>query len=180
MNNNDVLRRLRYVYDYSDSTMIAIFRHAQLKVTRAELSAWLKKDEEEGFEECNDEQLATFLNGLIIEKRGAKEGPPAVIEKKLNNNLILKKLKIALNLRSDEMMEILTLAEFRVSKHELSAFFRAPAHKHYRECLDQFLRHFLGGMKLKYRDKNEVKTPFAWPEKTDAKSDTPNSPEAKS
>ena len=61
------------------------------------------------------------------------------------------KLKIALNLKADDVLGILDLANFRISKHELSAFFRRPDHKHYRECKDQILRNFLKGIQLKYR-----------------------------
>ncbi len=61
------------------------------------------------------------------------------------------KLKIALNLKADDVLEIMNLADLRISKHELSAFFRRPDHKHYRDCKDQILRNFLHGMQLKYR-----------------------------
>jgi uncharacterized protein YehS (DUF1456 family) len=61
------------------------------------------------------------------------------------------KLKIALNLKADEVIDIMQAADFRMSKHELSAFFRKPEHKHYRECKDQILRHFLKGIQLKFR-----------------------------
>ena len=81
-----------------------------------------------------------------------KEGALPIAEDFLTNNMILMKLKIALNIQAEEVLGLLQLSEFRVSKHELSAFFRRPGHKHYRECLDQFLRHFLNGMKLHYRD----------------------------
>jgi len=64
------------------------------------------------------------------------------------------KLKIALNLKAEDVLEIMELAGFLMSKHELSAFFRKPGHKHYRECKDQILRNFLKGMQLKYRNNN--------------------------
>lgn len=152
MINNDILRRIRYVFDYSDTAMIGIFRHTSTPVTRAQLTEWLTREDEDGFVPCSDKNLALFLNGLIIEKRGKKDGAAPIAEEFLTNNMILMKLKIALNLQANDMLGILQLSEFRVSKHELSAFFRKSGHKHYRECLDQFLRHFLNGMKLHYRD----------------------------
>ena len=85
-----------------------------------------------------------------------------VVEKRLDNNIILKKLKIALNLTAEELLDIIELTEFQMSKHELSAFFRKPGHKHYRECKDQILRNFLNGMKLKYRDKIEAPKIDPW------------------
>jgi uncharacterized protein YehS (DUF1456 family) len=159
MLSNDILRRIRYTFDYSDTKMIEIFRLGGLKATRAELATWLLREGEPDIVECEDVQLASFLNGLIILNRGLKDGVQPVPEKRLTNNMILMKLKIALNLKADDVLEIIELAEFRVSKHELSAFFRKPGHKHYRECLDQFLRYFLNGMKLKYRDKVVLKKP---------------------
>jgi len=151
MNNNDVLRRIRYVFDFGDSKMIAIFGKADHEVTRGQVSDWLKKDDDPAYQECSDTQLAIFLNGLINDKRGKREGAQPEPEKQLNNNIIFMKLKIALNLKAEDVLGILELAEFRISKHELSAFFRKPGHKHYRECKDQILRNFLQGMQLKYR-----------------------------
>ncbi|WP_347157105.1 DUF1456 family protein [Pontibacter chitinilyticus] len=152
MNNNDVLRRLRYTFDLSDSQMMDMFASAGRPATRAEISDWLKKDEDPAFQEMEDEQLALFLNGLINEMRGKKEGPQPEPEKKLSNNAILRKLKIALNLKDEDMLELLDLADMHISKHELSAFFRKPSQPQYRPCKDQILRNFLHGMQLKYRD----------------------------
>lgn len=151
MINNDVLRRLRYTLDLSDSTMIAVFGQAGLEVSRKEVSAWLKKDDDPDHQPCSDQQLAIFLNGLINHRRGKKEGAQPEPETKLNNNMMLKKLKIAFDLTSEGMLEIIALTGLNLSKHELSAFFRKPAHKHYRPCKDQVLRNFLQGLQAKLR-----------------------------
>ncbi len=151
MNNNDVLRRTRYIFNFDDSKMMAVFGLGGLEVTRAEISDWLKKDDDPDYQKCSDQQLATFLNGLIVDKRGKKDGPQPEPEKQLSNNIVFRKLKIALNLQADEVLSLVNQADFRISKHELSAFFRKPGHKHYRECKDQVLRNFLKGMQLKYR-----------------------------
>jgi uncharacterized protein YehS (DUF1456 family) len=155
MTNNDILRRVRYVFDFGDSKMISIFGLGGRQVTRELISAWLKKDDDPAFKECTDTELAIFLNGLIVEKRGPKDGPQRKPEVGLTNNLIFMKLKIALNLRADDVLAILALAELRISKHELSAFFRKTGHKHYRECKDQILRNFLNGLQRKYRNEPE-------------------------
>lgn len=152
MNNNDILRRIRYIFDFGDARMMAIFEAADLSVSREQLSAWLKKDEDPDFVACNDSQLATFLNGLINDKRGRKEGDQPEPEKHITNNIVFMKLKIALNLKADEVLKILGQAGSYISQHELSAFFRKPGHKHYRQCKDQILRNFLKGLQLKYRD----------------------------
>ncbi len=156
MTNNDVLRRLRYTFDFSDSKMIKIFSLADHQVTRAQVSAWLKKDDDPDFKSCSDSELATFLNGLINDKRGKKEGAQPEPEKRLNNNIIFRKLKIALNLQSDDVLAMLALAELSISKHELSAFFRKPEHKHFRACKDQVLRRFLTGMQLTLKKSEEL------------------------
>lgn len=151
MTNNDILKRVRYILDFSDQQMITAFSHADYKSTRAEVSNLLKAETDADFKMCNDKLLATFLNGLISLQRGAREGEKPKAESKLNNNLILTKLKIAFSLTSDDIMELMSLAEFKMSKHELSAFFRKPDHKHYRPCKDQILRQMLKGLQIKYR-----------------------------
>lgn len=151
MTNNDVLRRLRYTFDFDDSKMITLFDQGGKQVNRAQISDWLKKEEDPAYQKCDDAMLTVFLNGLIIDKRGKKEGAQPEPEKELTNNIIFNKLKIALNLKAEDVLGILDLADFHLSKHELSAFFRKSDHKHYRECKDQILRNFLKGLQLKYR-----------------------------
>lgn len=152
MTHNDILRRIRYTFDFNDDKMIAIFGLADSQVTREQISAWLKKDDDPDYQVCSAPQLATFLNGLIIEKRGKKPGAQLPPEQRLNNNAIFKKLKIALNFKDDDILDVLKLVDFRLSKHELSAFFRKQGHKNYRECQDQILRNFLNGVQQKYRE----------------------------
>lgn len=151
MTPNDILRRIRYTFDYNDPKMVAIFALADHSVKREQISAWLKKDDDPEYQVCNDTELAIFLNGFISEKRGKKEGAAPEPEQRLNNNIIFRKIKIALNLQADDVLKIMEIANFRISKHELSAFFRRPDHKHYRECKDQIFRNFLNGMQRKYR-----------------------------
>jgi len=150
--NNDILRRIRYTFDFNDSKMVSIFALADHEVTREQIINWLKKDDDPEYKNCGDVHLAIFLNGLINEKRGKKEGEQHKPEKHITNNIIFMKLKIALNLKAEDVLAIMCLADLSISKHELSAFFRRPDHKHYRECKDQILRNFLKGMQLKYRD----------------------------
>jgi uncharacterized protein YehS (DUF1456 family) len=150
--NNDILRRIRYIFDISDSKMIAVFGLADCQVTREQISDWLKKDDDPAFMKCSDAQLAIFLNGLIVDRRGKKEGAQPTPEQRLTNNIVFRKLKIALDLKAEDILEIMALSDMRISKHELSALFRKPGHKHYRECNDQILRNFLNGLQLKYRE----------------------------
>jgi len=151
MKANDILRRIRYILDLDDARMIAVFAEAEQNVTRAQICAWLTKDDDPNYEECSDAMLATFLNGLINLKRGKQGGPQPDPEENLHNNAVFRKLKIAFNLQAEEILSILSLADLHISKHELSAFFRRAGHKHYRDCKDQILRNFLKGMQIKYR-----------------------------
>ncbi len=151
MTNNDILRRVRYIFDFGDSKMMEIFGLAEIEVSREKISDWLKKDDDPEHMEFNDIELASFLNGLINDRRGKKEGAQPKPEKHLTNNIILRKLTIALNLRAEDTLEIMASCGVHISKHELSAFFRKSDHKHYRICKDQILRNFLKGIQLKYR-----------------------------
>jgi uncharacterized protein YehS (DUF1456 family) len=155
MDNNDILRRTRYAFDFNDSKMMEIFAVGGITVTREEISQWLKKDIDPDYAILSSFRLSAFLNGLIIDKRGKKEGPQPLPEKQLNNNIILRKFKIALNLKDEDILELLKLADLEISKHELSAFFRKPGQEQYRECKDQVLRNFLQGMQLKYRENKD-------------------------
>jgi uncharacterized protein YehS (DUF1456 family) len=154
MNNNDILRQLRYALNVNDSTMIEIFKLADHEIGQSILTGLLKKEDEEGFVNCGDVVLGYFLDGLILYKRGRKEMKPGETRRpdsRLTNNIILKKLRIALELKEDDMLAVLKLADVAISKPELSALFRKEGHKNYKECGDQFLRKFLKGLSLQYR-----------------------------
>ena len=142
--------------------MIAIFAQADLTVTRSQVSDWLKKDDDPAHQPCDDRTLACFLNGLINDMRGKKEGAQPEPEDKLDYNIIFRKLKIALNLQADDILKILALVDIKISKHELSAFFRKKGHKHYRVCQEQILRNFLHGIQIKYRGEKEMEKESVW------------------
>ena len=153
MNNNDILRRLRYTFELTDMQVIQLFSEGGLICSREQISKWLKKDEDEEFAPIYDIDLAAFLNGFIASRRGKKDGEQPKPEKSLNNNAIFRKLRIALNLKDEEILEILSLADFNFSKSELSALFRKPEQDKYRVCKDQVLRNFLMGLQIKFRPK---------------------------
>lgn len=152
MENNDILRRLRFTLNFNNAKMKEVFAEADQEVEISDIKNWLKKDEDPGIVLMPDVMLATFLNGLIITKRGRREGPQPIPETVLTNNLVLKKLKIAFDLQSDDMLEIYDQIDKGISPHELSAFFRSPGSSKYRECNDQYLRNFLTGLQVRYRD----------------------------
>jgi uncharacterized protein YehS (DUF1456 family) len=145
MDNNDILRRLRYILKYNDEQVQELFASVGQTVDLQTISKWLKQEEDAGFQLCPDASFILFLDGLILKKRGPRDGPPPSPEE-LSNNLVFKKLKIAFSLKSDDILTLIYDQGLEISKHELSAFFRKPSHKHYRVCLDQALRGFLNGL----------------------------------
>ncbi|MBC7170870.1 MAG: DUF1456 family protein, partial [Polyangiaceae bacterium] len=113
---------------------------------------FLKREDEEGFRECPDEVMGRFLNGLVVLRRGRDESrPQQSLDLPLSNNTVLKKLRVAFNLKEDDMLAVFALAGFAVSKPALSAVFRKEGQPNYRPCGDQFLRNFLKGLTLRVR-----------------------------
>ncbi|MDB4837431.1 DUF1456 family protein [Marinomonas sp.] len=151
MNNNDILRRLRYTFDLKELTILDIFAATDTVVEQSQITNWLKKEDDAGYVEMLDIDMASFLNGFINTKRGKREGVQPVPEKRLTNNGVFMKLRIALNLQAEDILDIMSLAEFNLSKHELSSFFRKPGSRQYCECKDQILRNFLMGLQKKHR-----------------------------
>ncbi len=151
LTNNDVFRRIRYIFNLKDNNVVAIFASANRQVTETQVITWLRKDEDALMVPIVDVELASFLNGFIIEKRGKREGEQPKAEKTLTKNLILMKLKIALKLQNDDILELLKTTGFSIGKSELTAFFRKPNHKNYRHCKSQFLRNFLQAVQDKYK-----------------------------
>ncbi len=153
---NDLLRQLRYALKFNNPDVIAVFALMHYTITKEELDHLLKKEEEAGFVPCRDRTLAAFLDGLIIKYRGIQPGKePQLLAAKarISNNDILRKLRIALELKDTDIIAILKLAGFNLSKSELSALFRAPDHRNYQECGDQLLRNFVRGLGVRNRAK---------------------------
>ncbi|EBA9357965.1 DUF1456 family protein [Salmonella enterica subsp. enterica serovar Colorado] len=151
MLSNDILRSVRYILKANNTDLARILALGNVDATPEQIAIWLRKEEEEeeeeGFQRCPDIVLSSFLNGLIYEKRGKDEAAPALTaERRINNNIVLKKLRIAFSLKTDDILAILTGQLFRVSMPEITAMMRAPDHKNFRECGDQFMRYFLRGL----------------------------------
>ncbi|BDC98825.1 DUF1456 family protein [Persicobacter psychrovividus] len=151
MDNNDIIRQIRYTFDFGDDKMIKLFALGDLEVDRATVSDWLKKKDDESFVQIPDGALSRFLNGLMIDKRGKAEGVEYKVEDPITNNDVLKKLKIALTLKDTDILDMLSSVDFNFGKHELSALFRKRGQQQYRLCKDQVLRNFLHGMQLRFR-----------------------------
>ncbi|USK47090.1 DUF1456 family protein [Cytobacillus oceanisediminis] len=163
MDSNDILIRLRYALEIKNSEMSEIFKLGGVEVSVPDVVKILKKsdDEEENGSQIKltNNMLNSFLNGFIIYKRGKQEPksgqnntPEPSKENTANvNNILLKKIKIALSLTTEDMIDVFKKAGLNVSKGELGAFLRKEGHKNYKVCLDNFARNFLKGLALKYR-----------------------------
>jgi uncharacterized protein YehS (DUF1456 family) len=149
MTNNDTLRRLRYALNLDDAETAEIIALTGRATTCEEVVAWLKREDEDGYAELSPVLLCRFLDGLIIKKRGPH--PSGTIPEPLDflpHNEILKKLRIALNLKEDDMLGVFKKAEFLVTKAELGSFFRKEGHRNYRKCPEQVLRKFIHGLSV--------------------------------
>ena len=155
MTNNDIFTLLANSLKLTEKTIIKIFALADFKVTPQQVSNWLIKEAEESeapveATKLSGTELALFLNGFINHKRGKREGAQPKPEAHLNNNMVFQKLRIALNLKAEDILNIFELVDVHFSKHEISAFFRKPENKHYRDCHDQTLKSFLEGVEYQY------------------------------
>jgi uncharacterized protein YehS (DUF1456 family) len=151
MLNNDVLRSLRYTLKCSEFELAHIVKMGGGDVTQAEINTYIKKEDEPGFIKCPQNILAHFLNGLIYLKRGRDESRPALVTELPTNNVVLKKLRVAFELKDTDFIEMLKAGGFEVSKSELSALFRKEGHVNYKVCGDQFLRQVLKALAARER-----------------------------
>ncbi|MBD8069564.1 DUF1456 family protein [Bacillus sp. PS06] len=170
MTNNDILIRLRYALDIKNNDMVEIFQLGGIEVTKDEVLKILTKpkdyyeddvdfdeiEEDDDHIECDNRMYESFLNGFITFKRGKQEPKPGqpefpAITNEHANNLLLKKVKIALSLTSEDMLDILEEAGVTVTKGEMSAILRKKGHKNYKVCGDRYARNFLKGLALKHR-----------------------------
>jgi len=150
MTNNDKLRRLRYALNFTDAEVAAAVTRTGRETTPHRVENWLMREDENGYVEMADITLCRFLDGFIIEKRGPRpDGKAPEPLEFLPNNEILKKLRIALELRDDDMNAVFERAEFVVTKAELGSFFRKEGHRNYRKCPDQVLKKFFLGLSRK-------------------------------
>lgn len=95
----------------------------------------------------------------------------------LNNNDIIKKLRVALKYRDDDIIRVLKHVGYDISKSELSAFFRSDDHENFKPLKDQILRNFLNGLVIEKRGRlDRPKDKEAKPTEPEAKSVTLKKP----
>jgi uncharacterized protein YehS (DUF1456 family) len=135
--------------------MTEIFALAEVSITDSQITTWMQNEQDKTYIPLSGQQLGSFLNGFIILKRGKRETETStsgkqkpdnqILEAEITNNQVFQKLRIALNLKAEDILHILHLSDLHLSKHELSAFFRKVDNKHYRECSDETLQKFFNG-----------------------------------
>lgn len=149
MTNNDTLRRLRYALNINDQEVAEMISLAGKPATADQVASWLKREDEPGFVELSDPDLCRFLDGLIIKKRGPHpSGKTPEPHEFLSNNEVLKKLRIALELKEEGVLAVFKKADFNVTKAELGSFFRKEGHRNYRKVPEQVLRKFIHGLSV--------------------------------
>jgi uncharacterized protein YehS (DUF1456 family) len=151
MNNNDLLRRLRYALKLNGESISGLCALGGHEIRPIDVLKLLKKEEETGFVACDDMIMGAFLDGLVVSRRGIQDqaqGSERATDTSLTNNLILRKIRIALELNEQAMLDVLAKAGVRISRSELSAMFRSYGHRNYKPCGDQFLRNFIRGLTL--------------------------------
>jgi len=173
MNNIDRLIRLRYALDIRDTDVVEMFKLGGTLITKEEVKEIFARgkdsydDEDSDFDMIDKDifssnKFDSFLNGLIIFKRGKQDLSKEEVERPKvplkdhegMNNIMLKKVKIALSLTSDDIIDILEEVGIILTKGELGAIFRKEGHKNYKECGDKYARNFLKGLALRYRRNN--------------------------
>jgi uncharacterized protein YehS (DUF1456 family) len=156
MVNNDVMRSVRYILQLSSAKMAEICSLGGLEIPKADIHDYLRGETEPEYRPCGDEIMAHFLNGLIIFRRGLDPArPPAPLELPVSNNSVFKKLRVAFELREEDLIDLLKDSGLHFGKAEISAILRKKGHRNYRECGDQVLRNLLKGLALKYHRTGE-------------------------
>ncbi|MEZ9871753.1 DUF1456 family protein [Vibrio sp. 10N.261.51.C6] len=155
MTNNEILRRIQHALNLKNAQIIKAIEQADVTVAHDQVSNWLKDDNDKSCSKMKDKELAVFLNGFINLKRGKKEGEQPKPEVALTNNMIFMKLRIALNMKAEDVLDVLEVVGISLSKYEIGAYFRKPENKNYKVCEDQLLCDFLNGVQFTNRPDSE-------------------------
>ena len=162
MDNNEFNRRIRYALRLDDAETVRLVQMGGQWVSLEQAASYRCKDDEPDYLACPDDILLALLDGLILDRRGpppvravaadaSKAGTKPAKEllgsvPAVTNNLVLKQLRIALALRSDDIYTLMVTGGGKVGKTEVGAFFRSPEARNYRRCGDQAVRWFLSGL----------------------------------
>jgi uncharacterized protein YehS (DUF1456 family) len=157
LNTNDILYQIQKALNLSNEEILKAYELADYTMNAEHLDALLKRRLDKGFELCSYEELGVFLDGLVLLKRGPSPKKQNIDEAvELTNNLILKKLRIAMELKEPETEIIFSLADVALSKQELKSLFRKEGHKNFKACSDALLMAFLEGLNEFYYTGEEI------------------------
>ena len=157
MQTNDILFKITKALSLDTKQTIEAYELADFEMTEERLSSILKRRQDDGFEQVTFEELGTFLDGLVLLKRGPSEkevNKDEVVE--LTNNLILKKIRVAMELKEAEMLILFGLAEVALTKRQIGSLFRKEGGKNFKVCSDELLMAFLDGLDEFYYDGEEI------------------------
>jgi len=154
MRPSDVIKSIKEDLNLNRHQIKHIYELEDFAITQDRIDSILKNRSKKNSANASYEELGVFLDGLISFKRGKSSAPQAQ-DVVLDNNLILKKLRVALNLKDEELAIIFELADFNISKSAIKDMFRAYDNPKYKECDNKTLKAFLEGLNEFYFDSGE-------------------------
>jgi len=157
MQINDILFKLKTALSIDNESLIKAYALAEYEMKEERLNSILKRRQDKGYEDATYEELGVFLDGLVLLKRGPSDkvaNDDEVVA--LTNNLILKKVRVAMELKEPELVILFALAEVSLTKRQIGSLFRKEGGKNFKECSDELLIKFLEGLDEFYYDGEEV------------------------
>jgi len=150
MTKNDILKKIVQLESLTPEQTLEIFHLGGFDIPLSRVEGYLAEKGDKHFLDCGAEALGHFLDGLIVYKRGPSDKKPTEDDKPvaLTNNLILKKLRIAYDLKEADLFAIFHAVDIDITKGELSSLFRKEDHKKFRFCPDSILELFLEGLEI--------------------------------
>ncbi len=151
MKNSYVLSRIKFAFQLDNEKILDVFALANNDISFKELQLLLDQAEDDNKKDCGANVLSDFLDGLITDRRGPSDSKKENKKKvqKITNNSVLKKLRIALDMKEEAMLAVFEMGEVELTAQELGSFFRKQGNKHYRACDDRLLDLFFDGLELK-------------------------------
>jgi len=157
MQINDILFKLKTALSIDNENMIKAYALADYEMTEERLGHILKRRQDKDYEEATYEELGVFLDGLVLLKRGPSDKVANDDEAvALTNNLILKKVRVAMELKEAELVILFALGEATLTKRQIGSLFRKEGGKNFKECSDELLMAFLEGLDEFYYDGEEI------------------------
>ncbi len=155
LSTNDILYKIKKALGLSNDDILEAYKLENYEMEPEHLDRLLKRRQDKNFEPCSFEELGVFLDGFVTFKRGPSQDKGKNDEVELSNNLILKKLRAALQLKEFELQMVFALVDVELSKQQLSSLFRKEDHKNFKACSDELLEAFLDGLDEFYFEGNE-------------------------